>query len=125
MWPQDILQKLVNPHEDAMGQLDYRYDEFGFKVKKEDGPEENFSKLLSTPFVEDAQQWLRWTAYSAHSQQSSWRVDSGQGWKSFTTFWEAAPDGEARHSTFRQTTDLDEDENIWSTGEEIKSGHEL
>jgi len=28
-----------------------------------DGPEENSSKLLSTPFVEDPQQRLKWTAY--------------------------------------------------------------
>jgi hypothetical protein len=63
MWPQDILHRLSNPPEDASGQLDYRYDEFGFKVEEEDGPEENSSKLLSTPFVEDAQQRLKWTAY--------------------------------------------------------------
>lgn len=28
-----------------------------------DGPEENSSKLLSMPFVEDAQHRLKWTAY--------------------------------------------------------------
>ena len=28
-----------------------------------DGPEENSSKLLSIPFVEDPQQRLKWTAY--------------------------------------------------------------
>lgn len=28
-----------------------------------DGPEENSSKLLSTPFVEDPQHRLKWTAY--------------------------------------------------------------
>lgn len=28
-----------------------------------DGPEENSSKLLSTPFVEDPQHHLKWTAY--------------------------------------------------------------
>lgn len=28
-----------------------------------DGPEENSSKLLSMPFVEDPQQRLKWTAY--------------------------------------------------------------
>jgi len=63
MWPQDILQKLSNPPEDASGQLDYRYDEFGFKVEEEDGPEENSSKLLSQPFTEDPQHRLKWTAY--------------------------------------------------------------
>lgn len=63
MWPQDILSKLNNPPEDAKGQLDYRYDEFGFKVEEEDGPEENSSKLLGTPFIEDPQHHLKWTAY--------------------------------------------------------------
>ena len=28
-----------------------------------DGPEENSSKLLSTPFIENAQHRLKWTAY--------------------------------------------------------------
>ncbi|GFR68912.1 LOW QUALITY PROTEIN: small G protein signaling modulator 3-like protein [Elysia marginata] len=63
MWPQDIMAKINHPPEDPNGQLDYRYDEFGFKVEEEDGPEENSSKLLSTPFVEDPQHRLKWTAY--------------------------------------------------------------
>ncbi|KAK2160806.1 hypothetical protein LSH36_127g18070 [Paralvinella palmiformis] len=63
MWPQDILQSLNNTPEDPSGQLDYRYDEFGFKVEEEDGPEENSSKLLSTPFIEEPQHRLKWTAY--------------------------------------------------------------
>ncbi|KAL4239332.1 Small G protein signaling modulator 3 [Mactra antiquata] len=63
MWPQDIMIKLGNPPEDSNGQLDYRYDEFGFRVEEEDGPEENSSKLLSTPFVEDPQHRLKWIAY--------------------------------------------------------------
>ncbi|VDI38364.1 small G protein signaling modulator 3, partial [Mytilus galloprovincialis] len=63
MWPEDILTKLSNQPEDPNGELDYRYDEFGFKVEEEDGPEENSSKLLSTPFVEDPQHRLKWTAY--------------------------------------------------------------
>ncbi|KAL3875519.1 hypothetical protein ACJMK2_033464 [Sinanodonta woodiana] len=62
MWPQDIMSKLEKQPEDPNGQLDYRYDEFGFKVEEEDGPEENSSKLLQ-PFVEDAQNRLKWTAY--------------------------------------------------------------
>uniref|UniRef100_A0A0B7AAI0 Small G protein signaling modulator 3 n=1 Tax=Arion vulgaris TaxID=1028688 RepID=A0A0B7AAI0_9EUPU len=63
MWPQDIMAKINHPPEDPNGQLDYRYDEFGFKVEEEDGPEENSSKLLSTPFIEDPQHRLKWTAY--------------------------------------------------------------
>ncbi|CAD5123331.1 DgyrCDS11688 [Dimorphilus gyrociliatus] len=63
MWPQDILSKLHNTPEDSSGQLDYRYDEFGIKVEEEDGPEQSSSKLLSTPFLEDPQQRLKWVAY--------------------------------------------------------------
>ncbi|ELU16805.1 hypothetical protein CAPTEDRAFT_177453 [Capitella teleta] len=63
MWPQDILHRLSNPPEDDTGQPDFHYDEFGFKVEEEDGPEENSSKLLSTPFVEDPQHRLKWTAH--------------------------------------------------------------
>ncbi|XP_055874736.1 small G protein signaling modulator 3-like isoform X4 [Biomphalaria glabrata] len=63
MWPQDIMARINHPPEDPNGQLDYRYDEFGFKVEEEDGPEENSSKLLSTPFIEDPQHRLKWTAY--------------------------------------------------------------
>ncbi|KAG1703654.1 Small G protein signaling modulator 3 [Nymphon striatum] len=62
MWPQDILSSLAQP-EDAQSQPDYRYDEFGFRVEEEDGPEQNSSKLLSIPFVEDAQHRLKWIAH--------------------------------------------------------------
>ncbi|XP_041363349.1 small G protein signaling modulator 3-like isoform X2 [Gigantopelta aegis] len=64
MWPQDLIQKLSTlPEGDLSGQLDYHYDEFGFKVEEEDGPEENSSKLLSMPFIEEPQHRLKWTAY--------------------------------------------------------------
>lgn len=70
MWPQDILSKLAQP-EDAESQLDYRYDEFGFRVEEEDGPEQSSNKLLSIPFVEDAQHRLKWVAYLefTHNQE--------------------------------------------------------
>ena len=32
-----------------------RFDEFGFRVEEEDGPEQNSNKLLGIPFVEDPQ----------------------------------------------------------------------
>lgn len=32
-----------------------RWDEFGFRVEVEDGPEDRSSKILSMPFVEDPQ----------------------------------------------------------------------
>ena len=39
------------------------YNPFFFFFFFSDGPEENSSKLLSTPFVEDPQHRLKWTAY--------------------------------------------------------------
>jgi hypothetical protein len=43
--------------------MDFRYDEFGFRVDEEDGAEPNSSKLLSQSFQEDPQHRLKWTAY--------------------------------------------------------------
>lgn len=54
MWPQDILAKLNQP-EDPNSQPEYRFDEFGFRVEEEDGPEQSSKKLLGVPFVEDPQ----------------------------------------------------------------------
>lgn len=31
------------------------FDEFGFRVEEEDGPEQNSNKLLGVPFLEDTQ----------------------------------------------------------------------
>lgn len=62
MWPQDVLAKLTQP-EDADSQPDYRYDEFGFRVEEEDGPEQSSNKLLGIPFTEDAQHRLKWVAH--------------------------------------------------------------
>lgn len=36
----------------------FRFDEFGFRVEEEDGPEQNSKKLLGIPFVEDPQHRL-------------------------------------------------------------------
>lgn len=49
--------------EESCHQPEFRYDEFGFKVEVEDGPEENSSKILSIPFIEDPQHRLKWIAY--------------------------------------------------------------
>ena len=38
----------------------YRWDEFGFRVEEEDGPEDTSSKLLSIPFVESPRRRLQW-----------------------------------------------------------------
>uniref|UniRef100_A0A8D8RWV6 RUN and TBC1 domain-containing protein 3 n=1 Tax=Cacopsylla melanoneura TaxID=428564 RepID=A0A8D8RWV6_9HEMI len=63
MWPQDIIAKLNQVPEDPNSQPDYRFDEFGFRVEEEDGPEQNSNKLLSEPFIEDPQHRLQWVAY--------------------------------------------------------------
>lgn len=59
MWPQDILAKLNQP-DDPNSQPEYRFDEFGFRVDEEDGPEQSSKKLLGVPFVEDPQHRLQW-----------------------------------------------------------------
>lgn len=66
MWPQEILAKLGQPEAEHTGpndQPDYCFDEFGFRVEEEDGPEQSSNKLLSQPFVEDAQHRLQWIAH--------------------------------------------------------------
>ncbi|XP_053694726.1 small G protein signaling modulator 3 homolog isoform X1 [Sabethes cyaneus] len=65
MWPQDILAKLgqPDPNEPPNHQPDYRFDEFGFRVEEEDGPEQSSNKLLSIPFMEDPAQRLQWVAH--------------------------------------------------------------
>ena len=47
------------------------FDEFGFKVDIEDGPEQSSSKLLSTPFQDNPQQRLKWLAHLEFAQTSS------------------------------------------------------
>ena len=88
MVPQEILIKLNNSKdtEDPNEQPEYRYfhlficgkqviliysvcvcrfDEFGFRVEEEDGPEPTSNKLLSTPFIEDPQQrYLKQNSFS-------------------------------------------------------------
>lgn len=51
----EILSKLTLQHDDPNSQPEYRFDEFGFKVEEEDGPEQSSNKLLSIPLVEDPQ----------------------------------------------------------------------
>nr|CAD7572075.1 unnamed protein product [Timema californicum] len=63
MWPQDILSKLCQQPEDPNSQPEYRFDEFGFRVEEEDGPEQSSNKLLGIPFVEDPQHRLQWVAH--------------------------------------------------------------
>ncbi|KAK4303770.1 hypothetical protein Pmani_024242 [Petrolisthes manimaculis] len=73
MWPQDILTRLshLDHHHDPNHQPDYRFDEFGFRVEEEDGPEQSSKLLLSQPFVEDPQHRLQWIAHLefSHSEE--------------------------------------------------------
>ncbi|XP_014681898.1 PREDICTED: small G protein signaling modulator 3 homolog [Priapulus caudatus] len=68
MWPQDILAKLAQP--EGAGQPDFRYDEFGFCIEEEDGPEQTSRKLLGLPFLEDSQHRLTWVAHLEFSQNN-------------------------------------------------------
>ena len=43
---------LTDQSEDPNSQPEYTWDEFGFRVEEEDGPEDSSNKLLSIPFVE-------------------------------------------------------------------------
>jgi len=50
-----------NQEEDPNAQPLFRWDEFGFKVDEEDGPEDCSSKLLSIPFMESPRRRLEWS----------------------------------------------------------------
>lgn len=49
--------------DDPNNQPDYRFDEFGFRVEEEDGPEQSSNKLLSIPFMENEQHLKQWTTH--------------------------------------------------------------
>ena len=51
-----------------MDEDNLEFDEFGFKLDVEDGPEESSSKLLSTPFQDNPQQRLKWLAHLEFAQ---------------------------------------------------------
>lgn len=59
--------------ESPNNQPDYRFDEFGFRVEEEDGPEQTSNKLLSEPFTEDEQQRSQWISHLefSHNQEAS------------------------------------------------------
>ncbi|XP_066158762.1 small G protein signaling modulator 3 homolog isoform X3 [Euwallacea fornicatus] len=63
MWPQEIMAKQSREQEDPNSQPEYRFDEFGFRVEEEDGPEQSSNKLLGIPLVEDPQHRLQWVAH--------------------------------------------------------------
>lgn len=53
MWPQEILAKLKEPstEEPTNFQPDYLFDEFGFRVEEEDGPEQMSKKILGESLI--------------------------------------------------------------------------
>ncbi|XP_032123063.1 small G protein signaling modulator 3 isoform X1 [Sapajus apella] len=62
IWPQETLAKYMQKEESAE-QPEFYYDEFGFRVDKEEGGEPGSSPLASSPLMEDAPQRLRWQAH--------------------------------------------------------------
>ncbi|KAF2355674.1 SH3 domain [Trinorchestia longiramus] len=63
MWPQDLtFFTSMENHKDPNHQPEYRFDEFGYRVEEEDGPEQSSRKLLSQPLMEDPIHKLRWAA---------------------------------------------------------------
>ncbi|XP_021957950.1 small G protein signaling modulator 3 isoform X2 [Folsomia candida] len=59
MWPPDLSDE------------DCGYDELGFRIEEEDGPEQSSKKLLGIPFTEDPSVRLQWLAYLefSHSRE--------------------------------------------------------
>ncbi|XP_012382068.2 small G protein signaling modulator 3 isoform X2 [Dasypus novemcinctus] len=62
IWPREILAKYAQK-EESVEQLEFHYDEFGFRIDKEGGADPGCSKLVSTPLREEAQQRLKWQAH--------------------------------------------------------------
>ncbi|XP_036924008.1 small G protein signaling modulator 3 isoform X1 [Sturnira hondurensis] len=62
MWPQEILAKCMQKEESAE-QPEFYYDEFGFRVDKEDGADPTSSRLRAVSLLEDPPQRLRWQAH--------------------------------------------------------------
>ncbi|XP_036093452.1 small G protein signaling modulator 3 isoform X5 [Rousettus aegyptiacus] len=61
MWPQEILAKYTQK-EESVEQPEF-YDEFGFRVDKEDGADPSPSRLPAMSLMEDPPQRLRWQAH--------------------------------------------------------------
>uniref|UniRef100_A0A8C9DER4 Small G protein signaling modulator 3 n=1 Tax=Prolemur simus TaxID=1328070 RepID=A0A8C9DER4_PROSS len=62
IWPQEILVKHAQKEESAE-QPEFYYDEFGFRVDKEEGGEPGSCLPASTALTEDPAQRLRWQAH--------------------------------------------------------------
>ena len=59
MQPSALETETTGLATDPNAQPDYTWDEFGFRVEEEDGPEDSSSKLLS-PFLESPRRRLQW-----------------------------------------------------------------
>ena len=53
-------EEMNSLNTDPNAQPDFTWDEFGFRVEEEDGPEDISSKLLSLPFLESPRRRLQW-----------------------------------------------------------------
>ncbi|XP_019516134.1 PREDICTED: small G protein signaling modulator 3 isoform X1 [Hipposideros armiger] len=62
MWPQEILAKYTQTDE-SVGQPEFYYDEFGFRVDSEGGADPSPSRLPAVSLMEDPPQRLRWQAH--------------------------------------------------------------
>ncbi|XP_074083102.1 small G protein signaling modulator 3 isoform X1 [Macrotis lagotis] len=61
MWPQEILARYSQREEPEWPECPY--DEFGFRLDKEDGADPGSGKRSGGPLAEDPQQRLRWQAH--------------------------------------------------------------
>ena len=78
------------------------YDEFGFKIEVEDGPEHCSSKLLSTPFADNQQLKLKWIAHLEFGLKSDKDSNSGSNRKERGLLaWETLMEGIERTDTMR------------------------
>ncbi|XP_014399327.1 PREDICTED: small G protein signaling modulator 3 isoform X1 [Myotis brandtii] len=62
IWPQEILAKHTQK-EESVEQPEFYYDEFGFRVDKEEGADPSSSRLPAVSLMEDPPQRLRWQAH--------------------------------------------------------------
>ncbi|XP_040493518.1 small G protein signaling modulator 3 isoform X3 [Ursus maritimus] len=62
MWPQETLAKYTQK-EESVEPPEFCYDEFGFRVDKEDGANPSSSKVPGASLLEDPPQRLRWQAH--------------------------------------------------------------
>lgn len=82
------------------------YDEFGFKIEVEDGPEQCSSKLLSTPFVDNQQQKLKWIAHLEFGLKSDRDSNSSSKKERGLLAWETLMEGIERTDTLRFHSNL-------------------